>query len=104
MAEHLLNTKEAAVYLGIDEKRLKNLVREKVIPAYRIGGAYLRFRKDQLNSARVAVFEPAREALYQAKEVHESFSEKVSDFFYFNDFYLISIALVVIAGIAIFTP
>lgn len=104
MPEHLLNAKEACVYLGIDEKRLKDLVRKKVVPAYRIGGVYLRFRKDQLNIAKATIYEPARVSLFQAKEVHETTAEKVNDFLYFNDFYIVSVILVILAVVAVLTP
>ena len=103
MAEHLLNNKEAADYLGITEQKLKELVRKKIIPAYRIGGAYLRFKKNQLNIARSMLHEPARGVLYQAREIEQNRSERIKDFLYFNDFYIISIVLIILAVVVIFT-
>ena len=41
--EKLLSLKAAAEYLGITEKRLKELSDHGVIPAYRVAGLYLRF-------------------------------------------------------------
>ena len=46
--EKLLSLKAAAEYLGIPEKRLKELSDHGVVPAYRIAGLYLRFKKSQL--------------------------------------------------------
>ena len=104
MAEHLLSAKEAADYLSISETKLRELVRKKIIPAYKIGGSYLRFRKDQLNIARSTIQEPAREALYQAKSVEQTGLEKTRDFLYFNDFYIISLVLAIVAVMVIFAP
>jgi len=103
MLDHLLSVSEAASYLSVDEKRLKELVRKKIVPAYKIGGSYLRFRKDQLDIAKSTVNEPARQALYLAKDIEQTRAERIKDFIYFNDFYVISIILVVIAVAAIFT-
>ena len=103
MAEHLYSLKEAADYLGIGENRLKELVRKRVVPAYKIGGTHLRFRQDQLSIAHSTINEPAREAIYFAKEIHQTGFEKVKDFFYFNDFYIISLILVIITVAAILT-
>ncbi|MDD5448973.1 MAG: hypothetical protein PHO42_00035 [Candidatus Omnitrophica bacterium] len=50
--ETLLNEKEAAAFLGIDEPRLKELVTDKVVPAYMIAGQFMRFKKTELNSIR----------------------------------------------------
>jgi len=44
----LMDFKEVKAYLGIGETTLRKLVRERSIPAFKIGG-YLRFRRDELN-------------------------------------------------------
>ncbi len=103
MFEHLLNLKEAANYLGLDEPKLKELVRKRMIPAYRIGGSYLRFRKDQLDYARSSFREPARQNLnIHSGHIEETQSERMQDFLYFNDFYIISAVLMLIVVIAVF--
>lgn len=45
--ERLMDFKEVKDYLGIGETTLRKLVRERSIPAFKIGG-YLRFRRDEL--------------------------------------------------------
>ena len=104
MSEQLLSVKEAADYLGINKKKLKELVQRKIIPAYKIGGVYLRFRKDQLDKASLTIHEPAREAPYLSGETEQSNLEKIKDFLYFNDFYIVSFILVVLMVVIIFTP
>ena len=104
MFEHLLNLKEAANYLGLDETKLRELVRKRMIPAYRIGGSHLRFRKDQLDYAQSSFREPARQNLnIHSEYIEETQSERMQDFLYFNDFYIISAVLVLLVVIAVFT-
>ncbi len=102
MDEHLLNMGEACAYLGVDEHKLKEMVRKKVIPAYRIGGSYLRFRKDQLDLAKSAIVESPVKTTLQAPIIETTGLEKVKDFLYFNDFYLVSAVLTVLAIVVIF--
>lgn len=104
MPEHLLNTKEACRYLGIEEKKLRELVRKKIIPAYKIGGAYLRFKKEHLDIAQSAINDPAKSSVHLAGKADVSDLDRIKDFLYFNDFYIISICLVVLAVIMILTP
>ena len=44
----MLTEKEAARFLDIDEEKLNELVREKVIPGYMIADKFLRFKKEEL--------------------------------------------------------
>src|SRR3972149_8015033 len=45
MSEELLNTKEAAQYLGVHEKQLYMLIKEKRTPATRVTGKWISPRK-----------------------------------------------------------
>ncbi len=85
-----LTSKEAADYIGISEGELQCLVDKGSIPVYKIGGIYIRFKTDELE-------------LYLRKKgrrfyaPHTSpFLDKIKDFFYFNDFYILSFALIAI--------
>jgi len=103
MAEHLLNAKETAEYLGITERELKKLVRIRVIPAYKIGGIYLRFKKSQLDQAAARLRRPAEAKPQQIEEMEQARFENIKDFFYFNDFYIVSSIFVILILVAIFT-
>lgn len=50
--ETLLNKEEAAAFLGVGEARLKELVENKVVPAYMIAGEFMRFKKAELKTIR----------------------------------------------------
>ncbi|MFA5147095.1 MAG: helix-turn-helix domain-containing protein [Candidatus Omnitrophota bacterium] len=122
MPEKLYNIREVAEYLGVSEEEVKRLVDEGEVPAYKIGGTFLRFRKEQLDAvkAEIASFEEEKPAEVKpasgpgGKEAHPytdmervikekepvtrqydyTIGERVMDFFYFNDFYIVSLALV----------
>ncbi len=89
MREKLLTIREAAQYLGVTEKHIIDLSEKSVIPAYKVGGVYLRFKKEQLDAVRDIV-EPTTKEGY----VEYSFSDKLSDFFYYNDFYILSLLII----------
>ncbi|MFA5085580.1 MAG: helix-turn-helix domain-containing protein [Candidatus Omnitrophota bacterium] len=122
MPEHLLNIKEVAAYLGVSEDEVKRLVDIGEMPAYKIGDSFLRFRKEQVDAVKseisdVEKADPARvDVKLDAKgrpthpftdlekdvkrrepsvrQFDYTFAEKIWDFIYYNDFYIISIVIV----------
>ena len=84
MRERLLTTREASQLLGISEKEIIELANQGKIPAYRVGGEFLRFRQEEILKIKNKF----------KKASSYSWREKVSDFFYFNDFYIISLILI----------
>ena len=103
MPEKLLNIKETSAVLNLSEDQIRALVAKGELPAYKIGGQFLRFRKEQIEAIRKEIVtrpasrglpgqrrpkktrQPSSDSTYQ-----ESFREKLFDFFYFQDFYIIS--------------
>lgn len=94
MSEKLLTLKEAAEMLVVSEEQLRRLVEKEVIPAYHIGGKYLRFKEEQvleLKSGRLKVSGPAPSQKVKVHPAHrDSLIGRLGDFFYFNDFYIFS--------------
>jgi len=85
-----LTSKEAADYLGVPEPELQEMVQKGRLPAYKIGGIYTRFKLDDLNSYG---------RRFRKRSSHAqmaSVSDRIRDFFYFNDFYIYSSAAIVI--------
>jgi excisionase family DNA binding protein len=129
MPEHLLNIKEVAEYLGVSEEEVKRLVDIGEIPAYKIGDSFLRFRKEQIDAVRSEVGDvekkdPARIDIKldghgqpthpytelekdikrkeaRARQYDYSPAEKMRDFFYYNDFYILSAVIVAVLLIII---
>ncbi len=116
MPEKLLTMEEASFVLGLTESEIVGLVEKGELPAYRIGGEFLRFRREQIDAikdeivrkrdakeARAPVASSGRSPAEEdrtGKELREmsghknsyaiSAGDSIRDFFYFNDFYIIS--------------
>ncbi|MBD3380490.1 MAG: helix-turn-helix domain-containing protein [Candidatus Omnitrophica bacterium] len=119
MPEKLLTLDELSEYLQIKKKTLNRLVDKGVISAYRIGGELLRFRKEQIDAikseidSRIAEKDrllreegdnrTGAERLRQMRRKgNESLRDKVSDFLYFNDFYILSACIIAVLLVVIF--
>lgn len=130
MPEKLLTIREVADHLKVSEEEVKRLVDIGEIPAYRIGGSFLRFRKEQLEAIRSEIDEVEHSEPEKAKPVLDkrgrpahtytdlerdikrkepvtrrydyTFSEKLRDFFYFNDFYIFSFVVIFVLIYLIF--
>lgn len=100
MPEKLITVKEAAAFLGIPRTKIRELVASGELPAYKIGGKFIRFRKEQVEAIRQEILTRIGSAIPKAApregikplpeaEYSESYRDKVLDFFYFNDFYLV---------------
>jgi len=117
MPEKLLSIKEVAEHLSLSEEEVKRLVDIGEIPAYKIGGSFLRFRKEQIEAIKneVSSFEKIapehakpvldekgnpthpytelekdiKRRTPQVRQYDYTTRERIRDFFYFNDFYLI---------------
>ena len=122
MPEKLLSIKEVAEYLKISEEEVKRLVDIGEIPAYKIGDTFLRFRKEQIDAIKIEISEfekndkehvqvapadrgvsgqppagvesGARRNASLASQYDYTFAERVKDFLYFNDFYILSFIII----------
>jgi len=97
--EKLLTIRDVSLILHISEKEVIELAESQTLPAYRIGGVYLRFKRQQIEE-----FKKKIKSLGQGNKPAEkdSFAGAVSDFFYFNDFYILSVLIVSLLSIIIF--
>ena len=104
MPDKLYTIEEAAIILGVPEDRIKKLVDSGNLPAYKIGGRFLRFRKEQIEAIRYEIHDKfgakvveraSRDYLQKTKGVvyPQSLVDRFLDFFYFNDFYMVAAAL-----------
>ena len=91
--EKLLTVREVSLLLNISEKEVMDLAESGTMPAYKVGGVYLRFKRDQVLEHQRASRLPIDKHETAQKS---SFQENLSDFFYFNDFYILAGALVII--------
>ncbi|MBN1586203.1 MAG: helix-turn-helix domain-containing protein [Candidatus Omnitrophica bacterium] len=103
----LLTEEEAAALLEIGVAQLRAMVEEGKLPAYQIGGTFLRFRRDQVEALKEPS-EPQGETSEEgavdsdvfgsedseAQPNQSTLLDRVLDLVYFNDFYLVSVVLI----------
>ncbi len=97
MREKLLTTREVSQILGISEKDVIELTEMGRIPHFKVAGEFLRFDKEVILNLKKEIqrkFNISREKV--------SLRERVREFFYFNDFYILSGLIIVILLIIIF--
>lgn len=92
MAEKLLTIRDVSSILGISEKEVIERSERGEIPAYKVGGVYLRFQKDQVER----LTHVSRRQKADAHSSGYSAGERLRDFFYFYDFYILSAILIVV--------
>ena len=97
MSGQYITVRETAQILGISEKKVTDMIEAGQLQAYRIADQFLRLKKAEvlgLKNTGDVVSENAPE-VYTSKD-------RVSDFFYFNDFYIICFILIIVLLILIF--
>lgn len=84
-----ISVRETAQILSITEKKVMQLIEERTLQAYRIADKFLRLKKSDVlalrNTGSVAV---------ENKQLGYSTAEHISDFFYFNDFYICAAVII----------
>ena len=99
--EEMLSIQEAAELLEISEAEVSSLVEEHRVPRHTIAGAFLRLKKKDIEDLKIK-WRIQRE-LFPEKEPYFShhntvqkagFLEKLGDFWYFNDFYILCSILI----------
>ena len=85
----MLTLEEVKTFLEIDQPTLEKYLKDGKLHAYKIGGTYLRFRKeDVLNlRAQLAPKKSARSGVF--------LGGRLADFWRFNNFYIISLLIAV---------
>ncbi len=114
--EKLLTVRDVSLILGISEKEVVDLVESHKLVAYKVGGLYLRFKKEHIEEFRKSfkplsnktkilekyAFTPLDKSNKSNEDYLTGFKDRVSDFFYFNDFYILSILIILLILIIIF--
>jgi len=96
-SSQFISVRETSQILAITEKKVMDLIEEGKLQAYRIADKFLRLK-------RADVLELRNQGAV-AKEHHQieyTTAERVQDFFYFNNFYILSFILVLVLLYIIF--
>ena len=90
MKERLLTTREASKILKFSEKEVIDLASAGLIPNFKVGGEFLRFKKDD-------ILEVKKTLRKRPHFSHDNFRglKKMREFLYFNDFYILSTIVII---------
>jgi len=92
--EKLLTIREVALILEVSEKEVINFSESGVLPTYKIAGIYMRFKRQEVEEFKKSFHPVANKAKIAASK--DSFKDSLSDFIYFNDFYIIAAILAIV--------
>ena len=92
-----ISVRETAQILAISEKKVMDLIEERKLQAYRIADKFLRLKKSEVLSLRYT-----GHVTTENRQFSYTSAERFRDFFYFNDFYILSAILTVLLLLVIF--
>jgi len=93
--EKLWTTSEVAAFLGIEETEVERLVQDGKLTGYKLGGQFLRFRPDQVESLKGSLKPSASTRNRDTRRRGPSFTT-LREFLYLYDFYVVSATLLAI--------
>ena len=96
--EKLLTPEETARRLGLKTEEVEDLILAGKLPSFRLAGNLLRFRLQDVE--RICL---QRQPGKRPRRAASSLIERVSDFFYFNSFYLIAFLILLTLVAIIYT-
>ncbi len=99
--EKLLTLEEAARRLGVPADDVEAMIQSGRLPAFRLGGSLLRVRLTDLEAIRPPTVPSPRPASPPGAE-GMNFLSRLTEFVYFNDFYLIALLALLILLAVIF--
>lgn len=88
MADGMFSLDEVMQYLSLDQQGVEELIRRDKLNAYKIGGVYLRFRKDEVMALR-------EDTMRREKVKHSSWVQW-KNFWEFNNVYIVTGAVLVV--------
>ena len=89
-ATQYISVREAAQLLGVSEKKVMDMIEARELQAYRIADKFLRLKKSEVIQLR-----ETKAVVREDENDQYTLQEKIWDFFYFNDFYIISLIIIV---------
>ncbi len=86
---NMLTLDEVKNFLEVEQQVIEQFIRDEVLHAYKIGGVYIRFRKEEVLGLKYDV-------LLKKKKGRASgyFWQRLWDFWRFNNFYIISVLII----------
>ncbi|MDP3920971.1 MAG: excisionase family DNA-binding protein [Candidatus Omnitrophota bacterium] len=91
---NMLTLEEVKSYLAIQNEVVEKYIKSGRLTAYKIGGTYIRFRKEEVLVLRQEASPKKRSSKSQ------TLFSRIGDFWRFNNFYILSILIII--GIVVF--
>lgn len=92
-----ISVRETAQMLSISEKKVMDLIEQRKLQAYRIADKFLRLKKSEVLGLRSSGDIPQENL-----QITYTTGERLLDFFYFNDFYILAYFIVIVLLYIIF--
>ncbi len=89
MSGQYITVRETAQILGVSEKKVMDLIEAGQLQAYRIADQFLRLKRNEVVQMR-----SSGQVASEQVQLEYTFAEKLEDFFYFNDFYIFSLFII----------
>jgi len=87
----MLTLEEVKNFLQISQDEIEALLKNGRLNAYKIGGSYIRFRKEEVETLR-----QERQPAKVGRSGNRGFFSRIADFWRFNNFYIVSAVLLCI--------
>jgi len=89
MSSQYITVRETAQILAVSEKKVMDLIEGGNLQAYKIADQFLRLKRNEVVNMRST-------GQVVSENVTHSYTsaERVRDFFYFNDFYLVALVII----------
>jgi hypothetical protein len=85
----MLTLDEVKNFLEVEQQVIEKYIRDEVLHAYKIGGVYIRFRKEEVLGLKYDVLLKKKKPGTSA-----SFVQRLWDFWRFNNFYIVSVLII----------
>lgn len=89
MSSQYITVRETAQILAVSEKKVMDLIESGNLQAYRIADQFLRLKRNEVVNIR-----STGQVISENVAHGYTAQERLSDFFYYNDFYLIALAII----------
>ena len=86
---NMLTLDEVKNFLEVEQQVVEKFIQDGVLHAYKIGGVYIRFRKEEVLSLKYDVLLKKKKTAGPG-----SFGQRLWNFWRFNNFYIISILII----------
>ena len=90
MSDGLLTEEEVKTYLQVDSPEVDQLIRRGKLTAYRVGGSFVRYRKDEVVALR------SGRKFRMPDQLEQGWFDKIRDFWNFYSIYILLSILVVV--------